>query len=139
MREITEEMIKNYEINKLHYDFMGYTFKNTNELSFHHLIIANRHCDKYNFGDGYFKCNGVILNQATSHDYLHLIERLDSDVFYEISSELIDENLKGKIDIENLKKIRELLIYFESKHLNEKTKKGKILIKREFIYRRINL
>ena len=32
MREITKEMIKLYNIKKLGYDFMGYTFKNVNEL-----------------------------------------------------------------------------------------------------------
>lgn len=139
MKEIKKEMIKDFEINKLKFDFMGYTFNNTKELSFHHLIIPRRYCEFYNIGDGFYKWNGTILNQNTSHDYLHIIERLDYDLFLAITSELIDENLKGKIDIENLKKIRELLLIFEKEHKYDKTKKGNVLIKREFLYRRIDL
>ena len=139
MKEIKKEMIKDFEINKLKFDFMGYTFSNTKELSFHHLLIPRRNSEFYNIGDGVYKWNGAILNQNTSHDYLHIIERLDYDLFLAITSELIDENLKGKIDIENLKKIRELLLFFEKEHKYDKTKKGNILIKREFLYRRIDL
>lgn len=39
-------MVKEYELKKLGYDFMGYTFNNRNELSFHHLIIPKRDCKK---------------------------------------------------------------------------------------------
>ena len=39
MKTITREMIKTYRIKKCGYDFMGYTYKNINDLSFHHLII----------------------------------------------------------------------------------------------------
>lgn len=34
MREISSIMIKKYALNKLKYDFMGYEFTNTNQLSF---------------------------------------------------------------------------------------------------------
>lgn len=53
MREVTKEMIKIYNIKKLGYDFMGYTFCKTNELSFHHLIIPHRDCKKQGLGEGY--------------------------------------------------------------------------------------
>lgn len=53
MREITKEMIKLYNIKKLGYDFMGYTFRNVNELSFHHLIVPHRDCKREGFGEGY--------------------------------------------------------------------------------------
>ena len=55
MREITKEMIKLYNIKKLGYDFMGYTFRNINELSFHHLIVPKRDCKKKGLGEGYLK------------------------------------------------------------------------------------
>ena len=48
MKEVTREMIKMYNIKKLKYDFMGYTFNNINELSFHHLIVPKRDCRKRN-------------------------------------------------------------------------------------------
>ena len=45
-------MIKLYDIKKLGYDFMGYTFRNINELSFHHLIVPHRECERKGLGDG---------------------------------------------------------------------------------------
>lgn len=139
MKSITNEMIKEFNMKKLSYDFMGYNFKNTNDLSFHHLIVAKKNCKDCNLGDGYYKWNGAILVQNTSHDYLHLIEKKDKEIFYKITSEMIDENLKGKIDVYNLKKIRDLLIYFEKEYENKKNNKGKLLIKREFVRGRIDL
>ena len=44
-----------------------------------------------------------------------------------------------KIDIETLKKIRSLLIYFEKEHENDRGNKDKILIKRRYITNRIEL
>ena len=44
MREITREMIKEYRLMKLGYDFMGYEIKNKQDLSFHHLIVPRRNC-----------------------------------------------------------------------------------------------
>ena len=53
--------------------------------------------------------------------------------------EIVEENIENqeerKIDINNLKKINDLLSYFEKEHLNDTTKKGKRLIKREFLIR----
>ena len=54
MKEVTKEMIELYRIKKLGYDFMGYTFKRANELSFHHLIIPKRDCKKQGIGKGYY-------------------------------------------------------------------------------------
>ena len=113
MRDITREMVKNFQLKKKGYDFMGYTFTNPEQLSFHHLIIPRRDCKEKGLGDGYVYWNGAILRQDTSHDYLHIIERTDRDVFLAITAQMVEENLKGKVDIENLKRIRELLLYFE--------------------------
>ena len=38
MREVTKLMINEFNMKKLGYDMMGYTFNNINELLFHHLI-----------------------------------------------------------------------------------------------------
>lgn len=139
MKNITEQMIKDFKIMKLGFDFMGYKVDKKQSLSFHHLIIPHRESRNYGIGDGYLYWNGAILRQNTSHDYLHVIERIDEEIFYLITSEMIDENIKGKIDIDNLKRIRDLLLYFEREHDHDTSKKGKLLIKREFVTGRVNL
>ena len=136
MREITREMIKEYKLMKLGYDFMGYEIKNKQDLSFHHLIVPRRNCKALGLGEGYLKWNGAILNQNTSHDYLHLIEAKDYDMFLAITSELIDENVKGHLDIDNLRRIHDILKCFEREHSNDRSKKGKVLIKQEYMRRR---
>ena len=133
MKEITREMIKTFKLNKLGYDQMGYTFNNTKQLSYHHMIIANKDGGPMTFE------NGAILVQKTSHDYFHIINLVDPEIFYLITSELIDENIKRRVDIENLKKIRDLLLYFEREHDHDYTKKGHLLIRREYIKERVKL
>ena len=71
MREITQEMIKTFKINKLGYDFMGYTFKRKGDLSFHHLIIPHRECKKEGLGEGYLFWNGAILTQSTARIFAY--------------------------------------------------------------------
>lgn len=139
MKEITKQMIKDFRITKLGYDFMGYNVDKNASLSFHHLIIPHRDCKARGLGEGYLYWNGAILRQNTSHDYLHLIESKDYDIFLAITSEMIDENIKGRLDIDNLKRIHDLLLYFEREHDHDTSKKGKLLIKREFVTGRVNL
>ena len=139
MKEITKIMVNDFKIMKLGYDFLGYKVSRKQDLSFHHLIIQRRHCKEAGLGEGYLYWNGAILRQNTSHDYLHIIEKIDPDIFYELTSEMIDENIKGRLDIDNLKRIHDLLLYFEREHDHDKTKKGKLLIKREFVTTRIPL
>ena len=139
MKEITKLMVNDFKIMKLGMDFMGYHVNRKQDLSFHHLIIQRRHCKEAGLGEGYLYWNGAILRQNTSHDYLHLIEKIDPDIFYELTSEMIDENIKGRLDIDNLKRIHDLLLYFEREHDHDTSKKGKLLIKREFVTGRVNL
>lgn len=56
----------------------------------------------------------------------------------QITKEMVDENNKRKIDIENLKRIRTLLLYFEEKYKDAENKQGKKLIKQKYITQRIN-
>lgn len=133
MKPITREMIKIYQLNKLGFDFMGYFFEQNEQLSYHHNAIPKRN------GGAETIRNGAILVRKTSHDYIHAIERVDPEIFFLITSELINENLKGKIDIENLRKIRDLLLYFENDHTHERSKKGKLLIKKEYLTNRVKL
>lgn len=138
--QITSLMINEFKIMKLGIDFMGYQVTRKEQLSFHHLIVAHRDCKLMNIpADGYLRWNGAILRQNTSHDYLHLIEAKDPEIFYELTSEMIDENIKGRLDIDNLKRIHDLLLCFEREHDHDTSKKGKLLIKREFVTGRVNL
>ena len=139
MKEITKIMVNDFKIMKLGYDFLGYKVNRKQDLSYHHLIIPRRHCKEAGLGEGYLYWNGAILRQNTSHDYLHLIENIDPDIFYELTSEMIDENIKCRLDIDNLKRIHDLLLYFEREHDHDTSKKGKLLIKREFVTGRVNL
>lgn len=135
MREVTKLMIKEYKLMKIGYDFMGFQIKNKKDLSFHHLIIPRRLCKEFGLGEGYIRWNGAILNQCTSHDYLHLIEAKDFDMFLAITSEMIDENIKGYLDIDNLRRIRDILECFEKEHCSDRGKKGKLLIKDDYLKR----
>ena len=85
------------------------------------------------------KENGAILNGNTYHPYLHLIENKDEEIFDLITKLLIEENRSGKIDLNVLKKIRSMLIYFEKEHCADRNKKGNLLIKDYYISERIKL
>nr|DAE35548.1 MAG TPA: hypothetical protein [Caudoviricetes sp.] len=122
---------------KLGYDFAGYGVKKKQDLSFHHTIIAHKDSKIYGIGEGYLYWNGAILVQNTSHNYIHTIQNIDEEIYYLINSELIDENIKGKIDIENLIKIHDLLTYFEREHCSDRTKKGNPIIREEYTRRLI--
>ena len=124
-------MIKVFHIDKLGFDMMGYTFKRKGDLSYHHLIIPRRLGGKETFE------NGAILKQDTSHNYLHAIERLDPEIFYAITSELIDENILRSIEYANLCHIRDMLNYFEREHCSDRTKKGHLVIQEAYIRDRI--
>ena len=137
MRLVTKQMIHDYALNKLKYDFMGYGFNNTKQLSFHHLIISHRECKKMGIGEGYFRENGAILRQDTSHEYLHTIENYDLDMFNHITSEMIDENIKGYLDEKNILAIYDILDNFEREYSGRHTKKGHPIIKEEYTRRLI--
>lgn len=139
MKEITMNMINVYKLESLGYDFMGYTFDKTRELSFHHLIIPRKDSQKEGIGDGYVWWNGAILVRNTAHDYLHKIEEIDRDTFLWITDMMVLENVNKKIDKETLLRIREYLVNFEAKHANDTNEYGKKVIKKEFITKRIPL
>lgn len=139
MREITQEMIKTFNIKKLGFDMMGYNFNKNNELSFHHLVVSRRDCKAAGLGEGYYFWNGAILVQHTSHDYLHVIEHADPDMFYAITSEMMDENMLRRLEIANLKRIRDILVQFEREHCSDTNKKGEYIIKNSFVNNRIDL
>jgi hypothetical protein len=132
---ITRELIKAYNLKKIGLDFMGYQIDKLENVSYHHLIIPARKKGKRTFENGVILMQGQGYNDSNSHDYLHLIENIEPEIFYYITSEMIDQKIKGKLDIENLKRIHELLRYFESKHLHDRGNKGKRLIKEKYLMR----
>lgn len=135
MRQITKLMIRDYNLKKLNYDFMGFKFNRTSELSFHHLVIPHRECKGIE-NDGYVKWNGAILVQATSHEYLHTIEIYDRASFEQITDLMIQMNNNGTLDEERLFEIEKILRGFESKYSGFTNRKGNKLIKDRY-YKRI--
>lgn len=128
-------MFNKYKLAELGHDFMGFSFKRPEEISFHHLIVAKRHCAEMGLGNGEYVWNGSLLVRNTGHDYTHIIERIDPDAFYALTSEMVDMNVKGYLDPENLRYIDDILCSFEREHCGERTKKGKMLIKEEYTRR----
>lgn len=118
-------MIREFNIKKLGFDFMGYHLDKRDILTYHHLIIPNRNGGKIT------RDNGAII-QRVPHDYLHLIEAIDYDTFCYLTSEMIDMNVKGYLDMNNIKNINELLMQFEEEHKEDRGSKGKLLIKKEY-------
>lgn len=128
MKEITKLMIREFKIKELGYDFMGYSLRKGDIYTFHHLIIPNRH------GGPIARWNGAILF-STPHQYLHVIEGKDYDRFCYLTSEMIDINVKGYLNIKNLRHIDDCLKSFEKEHCSDRTSKGKVLIKEEYTRR----
>lgn len=52
---------------------------------------------------------------------------------------MIEENQNGQIDIEHLRKIRDVLLSFEKEYQEKCTKKGVKILKKEYIHNRITL
>lgn len=136
MREITKTMIIDYGIDKLNYDFMGYTLKKGDIYTFHHLIIPKRLCSTLNIPEkGYIKSNGAILCGESSHRYLHIIEIYDRMRFEFITDEMIDMNVRGELLKPNLIQIDDALKEFESLNGNLTNCKGGKLIRSKYLQR----
>ena len=129
MKNITKLMIREFNIKHLGYDFMGYRLNKGDIYTAHHLIVPARQ------GGCLYKWNTAVLCGNTSHPYLHVIESKDEEIFLNITSEMIDMNIKGRLDVDNLRCINDLLTYFEREHCSDRTKKGKVLIKEEYTRR----
>lgn len=138
MRDITKLMIVKFKLLELKYDFMGYGFDKEKDLSFHHLVVPKRICKVQNIAEeGYLEWNGAILNMKTAHQYLHVIERYDKDMFNAITLRMIDENIKGYLDTNDIRYIDDVLNCFEKEYSGARTKSGKPLIKEEYTRRLI--
>lgn len=129
MKDVTRELIRIYEPKEI--DWMGYQYLNNNQLSFHHI-------QKKEHGGLYIINNGALLRRDTSHEYLHIIEYKDLDMYIYINNILQSINDQGfKPTKRQLLAIKAILEQFEREHINDKTKKGKRLIKNKYIEDRI--
>lgn len=132
MSRLRERLYKDYNLENLGYDFLGYTFESKKELSTHHILP--RHS-----GGKTKKDNLCVLNRYTAHNYIHLIEDYDYKVFLQISRELMEQVKQGKIDIQEIKNIFELLQFFEFKFRDKTDRNGDLIIKPEYKTKRIIL
>ena len=123
MKPVVEDLMQEFKIYQLNYDFMGYTPRENDIYTYHHAIIPARK-------DGAMtRENGLILCGRSSHTYLHIIENYEHEFFKLITFEMLDMKLKGYLAPSNLKMIDEILREFEDRYKDTKTHKGKPLIK----------
>ena len=132
MSRLREKIYKEFKIEELGHDFMGYAFESKKELSTHHILP--RHS-----GGKTKKDNLCVLNRYTSHNYIHLIEDTDYKVFLEISKYLLEQVYKGEISREQLVRIEDALQFFEFKFRDAEDRHGERLIKPEYKSKRIIL
>lgn len=132
MSRLRERIYKDFKMEELGYDFMGYVFESKRELSTHHILP--RHS-----GGKTEKSNLCVLNRYTSHNYIHLIEEYDYKVFLEISKYLLEQVKKGEISMDQLLRINDALEFFEYKFRNEEDRHGERLIRPEYKSKRIIL
>mgnify|MGYP003304284946 CR=1 FL=1 len=125
MSRLRERLYKEYKLEELGYDFLGYTFESKKELSTHHIMP--RH-----IGGKTEKKNLCVLNRYTSHNYIHLIEDTDYNIFLRISSYLAEQVKKGEISRDELLRINDLLEAFERKYKDEESRNGSLIIKEEY-------
>ena len=132
MGKLANKLYNDFKLDQKGYDFMGYCFNEKNELSYHHIMPK-----QYNGKTTYE--NGALLNRTTSHNYIHLIEDTDFKVFIELSQVLHDEHKAKKITREHLLEIRKLLEFFENKYDRQYSRRGNLIIKEEYVRRRVDL
>ena len=130
MSRLRERLYKDYKLENYGFDFMGYEFNTKKELSTHHIIPRNS-------GGQTKKNNLCILTRDTAHNYIHLIEDYDYKIFLQISKQLMEQVKNGSIGLDEIKRIDELLMFFEDKYKNEEARNGELLIKPEYKTKRI--
>ena len=129
MKQLTKQMIREYQLRELKMDFMGYELQPGDIYNFHHLIVPKRYGGREEWN------NGAILCSKSSHPYVHLIECKDYELFLAITYEMIKENRQGYISPENIHFIDDCLSYFEHEHSGDTNCKGRPLIKEEYTRR----
>lgn len=125
MKAVTRELIRIYNQRKI--DWMGYDIRSIKDLTYHHI-------QKKEHGGPFTLDNGALLRGDTSHEYLHIIETRDLDMYNYINQILkaINEQ-EFKPTREQLLQIRDVLLSFEREHDHDVNSQGKLLIKRRYV------
>ena len=129
MKKQCQEMLKIYKpLSGL--DWMNYKITRKNDLTFHHII-------KKQHGGTLDIDNGALL-LPTAHQYLHIIEYKDLKTYLVLNKlfKIINQQMREPTQ-EQRQIIEYLLCEFENYHRYDKTSKGKVLIKREYLKRGI--
>lgn len=108
---------------------MGYSLQKKDIYTFHHLLVPNRQ------GGPCLYWNGVVLC-STPHQYLHTLEAVDYKYFAYITSEMQDMKVKGFLDEDNLREIDNILCEFEWNYQDYYTRKGKKVLRPEYLRRK---
>lgn len=131
MRDVTRDLIHTFRPTDI--DWMGYKIDSATDVSFHHIV-------KKSDGGLYVFDNGALLRQNTSHEYTHLIEAKDPEMFAYINNLLKNINTQRYKPTKNqLLAIRAILEQFEREHCADTNSKGKPLIKTKYLETRKKL
>lgn len=127
MKQVTKEMLKIYRpVSNL--DWLNYRIVRKSDLTFHHI---QKRCD----GGKEVIENGALL-LTIPHQYLHIIEYRDKETYIAINKmfEYINQQRYEPTEEQRLI-IEYLLRSFEDKHKEDKSSKGKSLIKHKYLER----
>lgn len=123
MKLITKEMIKIYKMKDI--CWMGYKASENNPYTFHHL-------NKVEDGGEMDIKNGAILT-FTAHEYLHIIESYDLDIYLYLNNVLRCINEQNYFPTKKqLVTIDEMLKMFEGQYLDVKNSRNKKIVKSQF-------
>lgn len=126
MKEVLRLMINQYNIHKI--DWMGYKVNKDNPYTYHHL---KKKCH----GGKETIENGAALTKI-AHEYLHIVESRDMELYNYINNVLKQINEQGFMPLERqLLAIDAMLKMFEKDHRYDRTKSNKILIKENYLKR----
>lgn len=134
MRQVTLQLIHDFNILSLGYDFMGYPSQNPpltpqpDLLTYHHLLVPRRIDPSYTYE------NGVIL-YSTPHAYLHIIESISPPHFQALTREMYNMKRLHEISPTLLENINDILTDFESAYSTTRTSKNKTLIRTPYLNR----
>lgn len=126
MKQITKEMLQIYKpLSNL--DWMNYKIVKK-DMTFHHIL-------KRVDGGKQIITNGALL-MPIAHQYLHLIEYRDIEVYNAINQIFRYVNQQQHEPTKEQRQIIEFLLrQFEAEHKNDKGSKGKTLIQRKYLER----
>jgi hypothetical protein len=125
MKPVTRELIYLYHPREI--DWMGYELRSITDLTYHH-IVKKEHGGKLTLD------NGALLRGDTAHEYLHIIEGKDLDMYIYINNLLKTINTQGYNPTKRqLLAVRAILEQFEREHCSDRTSKGKPLIRTKYI------